>query len=85
MAQRRQDIAKLLEPLLSLPANSPRTVSPPPSAPTKEDVSKPTNDPPGAQQQTTSDLKKPKRKQGENAKPTKRRKKEASITIDNFI
>ena len=85
MAQRRQDIAKLLEPLLSLPANSPRDITPPPSAPAKEDVSKSTNDPPGAQLQSTSDPKKLKRKQSKNAKPTKRRKKEGPITIDNFI
>ena len=88
MAQRRQDIAKLLEPLLSLPSNLPSTVSPPPPTPTEEvkhsDEAKTSNDQAGAQSPTTSDLKKVKRKQTNNSKPAKRRKKN-SVTIDNFI
>ncbi len=88
MAIRRQDLNRLLQPLISLPDVS-QTVSHQPVSPKKtalETSADLESTSAGAVGQAPKEKKTNKRKQTDNkaSRPAKRRKKE-SVTIDNFI
>ena len=88
MAIRRQDLNRLLEPLISLPDISqslPRDSTSSETTAQNSDIAESTST--SAEKSSPKKEKGKKRKQTENQalKPAKRRKKESSLTIDNFI